>query len=83
MTFDGSFFQQTLKLEQGKKYRVTWKKPVQRRFRVLIGVYWSTLANGNLAFSLRPVGGTVAIDPRWVLQCVQVADDTPVGEKRK
>jgi hypothetical protein len=77
MTFDGSFFQKTLRLEQGKKYRVTWKKPVQRRFRVLVGVFHVTLPNGNLLL------GTTEINPKWVLQCVQVADDTPVGEKRK
>jgi hypothetical protein len=83
MSFDGSFFQRSIPMEQGKKYRVTWKMANQRRMREFVGVYLSTLTDGSYAFSLRPVYGTTTLQPAWIVQCVQVADDTPVGVIKK
>jgi hypothetical protein len=79
MTFDGSFFQRSIPIEQGKKYRVTWKMANQRQMREFVGVFLGTNTNGDYSFSMRPVSGTSDLSPKWIVQCLAVPDNTPVG----
>jgi hypothetical protein len=67
-------------LVKGKKYRITYRGPQQRKDRVLVGLYLGTDEWKRHVFSLRPQSGTTTMPDDYTFTSELVPDTTPCGE---